>query len=130
MTETLRISPPMSSDDLNALFAAAWPDHTPTDYAPILSRSLLYVCVYDDGQLVGFVNVVWDGGKHAFILDTTVHPAYRRRGMGVRLVQAAADAARERGIKWLHVDYEPHLSEFYRQCGFHRTEAGLMNLER
>jgi ribosomal protein S18 acetylase RimI-like enzyme len=32
-------------------------------------------------RLIGFVNVASDGGQHAFILDTCVHPAFRRRGM-------------------------------------------------
>ena len=44
----------------------------------MLARSLTYVAAYDTvgggEQLVGFVNVAWDGGIHAFLLDTTVHP--------------------------------------------------------
>ena len=31
-------------------------------------------------------------------------------------------------VVWLHVDYEPHLLDFYRRCGFRHTEAGLMHL--
>jgi hypothetical protein len=46
----------------------------------------------------------------------------------VALVRVAADHARERGIHWLHVDYEPHLAGFYQRCGFSHTEAGLMLL--
>ncbi|KAB2862019.1 MAG: GNAT family N-acetyltransferase, partial [Anaerolineae bacterium] len=33
------------------------------------------------------------------------------------------------GIEWIHVDYEPHLHEFYTQCGFTPTFAGLVNLK-
>jgi GNAT superfamily N-acetyltransferase len=57
-----------------------------------------------------------------------VHPAERRRGLGVLLVRAAAAEARARGAEWLHVDYEPHLTGFYAQCGFRPTTAGLMSL--
>jgi GNAT superfamily N-acetyltransferase len=78
---------------------------------------------------VGYVNVIGDGGAHAFILDTTVHPDERRRGLGVQLVQAAAAEARAQGAQWLHVDYEPHLESFYRQCGFRPTAAGLLRLD-
>ena len=114
--------------DMNHLFAAAWNDHQDKDFMPIISCSLAYICAYDADALVGFVNVAWDGGVHAFLLDTTVHPHYQRQGIGVRLVLEAVAAAQERGIQWLHVDYEPHLDTFYKQCGFQPTLAGLMRL--
>ena len=125
---TYRISPPVSNAELNALFAAAWKQHVARDFAPVLGHSLAYVCAYQDDALVGFVNVAWDGGIHAFLLDTTVHPAQGRQGIGRRLVTLAAQEARARGMEWLHVDYEPHLEPFYRACGFQPTAAGLIGL--
>ncbi|MGY0058193.1 GNAT family N-acetyltransferase [Streptomyces sp. LZ34] len=124
----LTVRPELTDDDLNELFSASWPNHTPTAFAPMLARSLVWIAASRDGRLVGFVNVVGDGGLHAFILDTTVHPGERRQGLGVRLVRAAADEARAHGAEWLHVDYEPHLESFYAQCGFRQTAAGLMRL--
>ena len=88
----------------------------------------MHVGAYDDMLLVGFVNMAWDGGIHAFILDTCVDPDYRRQGIALRLVARAVDEARARGALWLHVDFEPHLEGFYRQCGFGPTAAGLMRL--
>jgi lincosamide nucleotidyltransferase len=38
------------------------------------------------------------------------------------------EAALKRGVEWLHVDYEPHLADFYRACGFRPTKAGLIHL--
>lgn len=127
-TVVLRLSPPLGNPAINALVAAAWPQHRERDWAPILSQSLCYVGAFRQGALLGFVNVAWDGGVHAFLLDTTVHPAMQRHGLGTRLVRAAAIAARERGMEWLHVDYEPHLEPFYRGCGFASTQAGLLRL--
>jgi GNAT superfamily N-acetyltransferase len=129
-TISYRISPAVTNDALNALFATAWPNHVWSDFAPVLSRSLAYVCAYQQDRLIGFVNLAWDGGIHAFLLDTTVHPDLRRHGIGRELVTRAAQVARERGIVWLHVDYEPHLESFYRGCGFQHTAAGLMRLEQ
>jgi GNAT superfamily N-acetyltransferase len=123
------ISPALSSEEVNDLFAAAWVHHERRDFAPVLQRSLVYICAYLGSHLVGFVNVAWDGGAHAFLLDTTVHPDLRRRGIGRRLVLLAADEARERGTQWLHVDFEPHLRLFYEGCGFRPTEAGLLRLD-
>jgi len=35
----------------------------------------------DNGALIGFVNVAWDGGDHAFLIDTKVRPDHQRRGI-------------------------------------------------
>ncbi len=110
-----------------ALRAAAWSEPGP-ETLKRLDHSLSWVCAYDDAQLIGFVNLAWDGGVHAFLLGPTVHPDWQRRGVGRELVRRAADQARARGLHWLHVDFEPHLSGFYWTCGFLATEAGLMRL--
>ena len=123
-----RICPSVTNDELNRLFAASWPDYTWSDFHPILNRSLAFVCAYHGERLVGFVNLAWDGGIHGFILDTTVHPDMRRCGIGRQLVMQAVAVAQDRGIEWVHVDFEPHLLDFYRQCGFQHTEAGLIHL--
>jgi GNAT superfamily N-acetyltransferase len=125
-----RVSPPVDNEALNALWAASWPEHRERDFGPVLKHSLAYVCACDAETLVGYVNLAWDGGVHAFLLDPTVHPAYRRQRIGTELVRRAAAVARERGVRWLHVDYLPELAAFYRCCGFRHTEAGLMDLSR
>jgi ribosomal protein S18 acetylase RimI-like enzyme len=99
-----RLSPPLADEALNALFAAAWPNHAATAFAPVLARSLAWVAAFEGGELVGFVNVAWDGGAHAFVLDTTVHPRCQRCGVGPALVRRAAEAASAGGAQWLHVD--------------------------
>lgn len=127
-TLTLSVGVSPSNHALNALFSVAWPGYVERDWAPVLERSLTVVCAEREDELVGFVNVAWDGGVHAFLLDTTVHPVVRRRGLGTRLVRAAALASTARGVAWLHVDYEPHLDEFYRGCDVVTTHAGLLRL--
>jgi ribosomal protein S18 acetylase RimI-like enzyme len=125
-----RVSPQLKNDELNALMAAAWPAHTWCDFQPVLTRSLAYVCAYQEARLIGFVNLAWDGGEHAFILDTLVHPELRRRGVGRELVRQAVAEAEKRNVKWVHVDFEPHLQGFYDGCGFKSTAAGLIRLRR
>ena len=126
---TYRRSPPLANDALNELFATAWPAHVTRDFAAVLARSLVYIAAFDAERLVGFVNVAWDGGAHAFVLDTTVHRDQQRRGIGSALLREAAAAARERGLAWLHVDFEPALEAFHRAAGFTPTAAGLMRLD-
>ncbi len=95
----------------------------------VRKHSLGWVCARDEDGLVGFVNVAWDGGVHAFILDTMVASRASRRGVGTRLVEVATEGARGAGCEWLHVDFEEHLRVFYfGACGFEPTNAGLISL--
>jgi GNAT superfamily N-acetyltransferase len=119
---------PLTDPQLNTLFAAAWPGHAETRFGPVLDRSLTWVAARRGEQLVGFVNVATDGGVHAFLLDTTVHPQVQGHGVGRCLVMVAVEQARAAGAAWLHVDYEPHLDGFYRGCGFRPSVAGLLRL--
>ncbi|MBW9116629.1 GNAT family N-acetyltransferase [Rhizobium cauense] len=124
----IRIDPFTSNDELNELWAEAWGASNKRDFSGVLARSLAHLGAYDGKSLVGFVNVAGDGGVHAFILDTCVHPRIRRRGIATRLVKEAVNVARDRGAEWLHVDFEAPLTSFYRNCGFTPTEAGLIQL--
>jgi N-acetylglutamate synthase-like GNAT family acetyltransferase len=120
-----------TNTELNALHAEGF-HHPPGDedwHARLIRHSLGWVCAREDGQLAGFVNVAWDGGAHAFLLDTLVTTSARHRGLGTHLVAVASDNARAAGCEWLHVDFEPHLSSFYfDSCGFTPTNAGLIAL--
>jgi ribosomal protein S18 acetylase RimI-like enzyme len=81
------------------------------------------------GELIGFVNVAWDGGDHAFLLDTKVASAYQRRGIATAIVAEAVRQAKAAGCEWIHVDFEERLAPFYfRACGFRPTAAGLIHL--
>ncbi len=65
-----RVSSPVTNDELNELFTAAWNEFESTNFRPVLRKNLAYVCAYDSARLIGFVNLAWDGCRHAFILDT------------------------------------------------------------
>lgn len=93
-------------------------------------HSLGWVCARDSAsKLVGWVNVAWDGGVHAFVLDTVVAPTHRHQGIATLLVEHATHGAREAACEWLHVDFEEPLRVFYfESCGFTSTTAGLIKL--
>lgn len=99
-------------------------------WARISANSLGWVGARDqDGLLVGFVNVAWDGGDHAFLIDTKTRGSSQHRGIGRELVRQAVVNAGFAGCEWLHVDFEPDLARFYLDaCGFRRTDAGLIHL--
>jgi GNAT superfamily N-acetyltransferase len=121
-----------TSDELNVLHAEGFA-HDLLDWdwrCEVERHSLGWVTARDDDGLAGFVNVVWDGGSHAFVIDTLVAVRARRRGIGGELVRVAEREARAAGCEWLHVDFEEHLRAFYLDaCGFVPTEAGLIALK-
>jgi GNAT superfamily N-acetyltransferase len=117
--------------ELNALHAEGFAHRVLADdwWAQVQRHSLGWVCARDAEELVGFVNVAWDGAVHAFLLDTLAAARVRRLGVGSRLVEVAVEHARKAGCEWLHVDFEDHLREFYfDSCGFRPTQAGLIAL--
>lgn len=117
---------------LNALHADGFGHQvTQTDWREQLEHhSLGWVCAWEDGSLIGFINIAWDGGVHAFILDTVVARQHRAKGIGTTLVATAAQRARAAKCEWLHIDFEEHLRPFYFDaCGFKETTAGLIALQ-
>lgn len=123
---------PVDDDDLSRVHDLAFTGSASGDTVPWSARlqahSVGWVCAYVDGDLCGFVHACWDGGSHAFLLDTVVLPGLQRRGIGAELVRRLRDQVRQAGCEWLHVDYDPALEAFYRSCGFVATRAGLQHL--
>ncbi|QEU92248.1 GNAT family N-acetyltransferase [Streptomyces kanamyceticus] len=133
MTITYEWRGPFEDAEVNVLHAEGF-GHPVLDIgwrAQLARHSLGWVCARDGehGDLVGFVNVAWDGGVHAFVLDTAVAARHRRRGIGTGLVARAVEGAREQRCEWLHVDFDDELRGFYFDaCGFRGTAAGLIAL--
>ena len=78
--------------------------------------------VADDGKVCGFVDVTeseWN--QAAYIHNLAVGPAYRRKGVGTRLMRAALEWARQKGLRAAMLDTStknyPAIS-FYQKQGF------------
>lgn len=125
-----RISPPLGDIILNRLYTEVWPDHQERAFERVLARSVTYIGAFDDDDevLVGFVYVAWDGAAHAFLLEPSVLPRYRGRGIGTELIRLAAREAADAGAEWLHVDYAAELEPFYAAAGFRPSRAGVLRL--
>ncbi len=121
--------------EVNALHAEAFEtrvyDDSEWDWVSLTGQhSLGWVVARQNGDLVGFVNVVWDGLVHAWLQDTMVATRSRGAGIGTGLVASAKAGAKAAGCEYLHVDFDEHLQSFYvGACGFTPTWAGLIALD-
>jgi GNAT superfamily N-acetyltransferase len=124
-----------TNQEVNALHAEAFGgavfEESEWDWVALTDRhSLGWVVARDGSDLVGFVNVPWDGLVHAWLQDTMVALRARGKGIGTALVVAARDGAKSAGCEYLHVDFEDRLRPFYLgACGFTSTSAGLLALD-
>jgi GNAT superfamily N-acetyltransferase len=122
----LRWREPVDEAELERLYADAF--RTTDGHRWSRTASLGWVTATDGGRLVGFVNVAWDGERHAILFDTAVASDRQRQGIGQLVVLRAVEEARKAGCEWVHVDFERHLTDFYAACGFRPTAAGLLSL--
>jgi GNAT superfamily N-acetyltransferase len=124
-----------TNQEINALHAEAFNtrmfDDSEWNWEELVHRhSLGWVIAREGAELVGFVNVLWDGLVHAWLQDTMVAASARGNGIGTQLVARARAGAKASGCEYLHVDFEDHLRPFYfGACGFAPTNAGLLSLD-
>ena len=122
----------VDDSELSALHARAFrrDSHPDTVWSRRLNQhALTWIGAFDKDKLVGFVQVSWDGGSHAFLLDTAVDPDWQHQGIGTSLVREATREAKAAGCEWLHVDCEDDVAQFYfNSCGFESTTAGVLKL--
>ena len=122
---------PFDNGEVNALNAEGFGHRVLDDdwVGQVERHSLGWVVARSDDRLVGFANVAWDGGVHAFLLDVLVAGPRRRQGIGTRLVDIAVERSRAAGCEWIHADFDEHLQTFYlEECGFVSTPAGVIQL--
>jgi hypothetical protein len=111
----LRERCPVDDVALTMLHAAAF-EETPRLRpwgAQVAGHSLTWVGAFEDERMVGFANLAWDGGVHAFLVDVLVGAAPAAPRDRRALAGEAVRLATEAGCAWLHADYAPDLAPFF-----------------
>lgn len=99
LTHSKRIDPAQ----VKALFrATGWTEdlarYSPRQIRKLLRHSHLVLSAWNQKKLVGFASVISDGVLCGLVENLVVHPDYRRRGLGTRLLRELARAARRQRI--------------------------------
>ena len=108
---------------LKADLAADYFDNGRTPEQMARSFGASYRCVFGrDGQrIVGTGRVISDGVCNAYLVDMWTHSAYRRRGIGRRMLEAAVRGSRRTALYLFTDDAEA----FYAACGFAPRGVGM-----
>lgn len=90
MSEELRFSnvPPDAGDYVRLRIVSGMGEKNLSRAETALRGSLFTASLYDGEALVAFGRVAGDGGITFVVSDVMVHPDYRRRGLGDRIMSA------------------------------------------
>jgi GNAT superfamily N-acetyltransferase len=82
------------------------------------------VGAWDEDRLVGFARALSDGRFAAYVEDVMVHEAYRRRGVGEKIVVLLLEEIGT--VAKVNLFCEPPVTRFYEANGFRSTSYVLM----
>jgi GNAT superfamily N-acetyltransferase len=99
--------------------------------SPNLGRAFL---IYGGELRIGYLVLSFDfrlasGGKNAWIDELFIQSEFRGQGIGARVLDFAAQTARELGAKVLHLEVNrgnPAIN-LYRRCGFEDHDRYLLS---
>lgn len=80
-------------------------------------RNSSVIGAFDGNKLVGIGRSL-DDTVYSFITDILVHPNYRKKGVGSRIVNELCRYLFKKKIKIIHCSTSKDLVEFYKSVGF------------
>ena len=98
------------------------------EYGNPLMTSFFHIAVYDEDQLVGYVDSVSNGVTDAYIQDLIVRPDYQGKGIGTDLMKKMIASLKEKHIYIISVVFEENLKPFYARFGFNTMLCGQMEM--
>ena len=107
----------LTTDEVNTAYGwAEWPSRDPWRIEEASRRSTWLAARDAGGNLVGVARILDDGALYASIWDLLVHPDWRGRGIGTRLMELALEACRDRRLVALVAT--PMARPLYERLGF------------
>jgi N-acetylglutamate synthase-like GNAT family acetyltransferase len=129
----IQFSDRKSEIDLNQLqqlfnICAFWArERSLEDLSIAIANSEPVISLTDEQKLVGFARATSDGIYRATIWDVVIHPEYRSRGLGSKLVETILSHPRIRLVERVYL-MTTHQQEFYEKIGFECNTTTTMVL--
>ena len=93
-----------------------------------IEQSLCVISARDkSGQLVG-IGFLVGNQRHGELVDLSVHPSVRQKGIGGQIVKSLVAAADSMSIKYFGLTWDtskPWLKSFYEKNGFKQIDFGM-----
>ena len=108
-------------DQIFTLYRLAgwWPEEADLQLVGrMISGSHCFLTAMDGPCLVGMGRAISDRANDAYLQDLTVHPDYRRQGIGTCLVKTLLARLSADGLPWIGLIAERNASPFYSPFGF------------
>jgi N-acetylglutamate synthase-like GNAT family acetyltransferase len=97
------------------------------DLSIAITNSNSAVSIWDGEKLIGFARANSDGIYRATIWDVVIHPAYRGRGLGSKLVETLLSQPCIHRVERVYLT-TTHQQHFYEKIGFQRNNSTTMVL--
>jgi ribosomal protein S18 acetylase RimI-like enzyme len=112
--------------------AGWWTDEAdnPAHVAGIITGSHCFMVARQGGVIIGMGRAISDRASDAYIQDVTVHPDFRKRGIGSRIVSELVTRLEADGIGWIGLIAERRTHPFYRPLGFSPMADSLPMLKQ
>lgn len=78
----------------------------------------------ENGKIIGFVRVLSDGLRHAYICSMIVHPKCRKLGIGTKIMKELMDMLRDSNL-YPTLVANPGNEKFYSKFGFEVESKGF-----
>ena len=105
-------------NELKELFLSVeWSSgHYPKKLAIAMENSGSVFSAWEDGRLIGLINVLDDGVMNAYVHYLLINPVYQGKGIGKKLVSMVSEKYKEY-LRIVLIAYDKEI-DFYKNCGF------------
>jgi aralkylamine N-acetyltransferase len=90
---------------------------------PMIDGSFAFIIATDGDKTVAMGRAISDGASDAYIQDVVVLPAYRKLGIGKKIIESLARYCADKHIAWIGLVAEPGTTHFYQKLGFRELEG-------
>ena len=98
----------------------------PKMFAYLIRYAVAIVACEPENKVLGFI-MGYNSGKAGAVYTLDVHPSYRRKGIGSRLLQGSAEELALLGAQTILLEAaldKPGAVELYRKAGYQERRAG------
>lgn len=119
----------LDTKELNDLLATVgWGNNSNEKLEESLKLSWGWITARNEkDELIGFVQILSDGIKHAYILRLLVHKDYQGNGIGTLIVKELMNWLDENNLNPILIT-KPTEESFYNKFGFSREQNGFISM--